>query len=190
MRTSRVFAAFVVLAVMASAANACVLVSDTKTGWQIKIGSKPVVVEQQCRTTNVGVYDGWSLGPASDLGNGRIQQVIEESNLSTVLLSDCNTREATILRGVGTVGEETSCGPSVLYAPVTGEQAPMSLSVGSNLRELVELAAAHGITEDNPNDFFFTFETRMGDKPVGRKDRFDLLCGCKLFYPDSAGAKN
>ena len=65
----------------------------------------------------------------------------------------------------------------------------MSLSVGADLHELVDLAAKQGITEIDPNEHFFRFTADWKDETVTRKDRFDLLCGCKRLYPDSPGAK-
>jgi hypothetical protein len=152
--------------------------------------SKPVAVYRQCRTINAGIYDEISLGPATDLGNGRVQQVLEDTEQSEVLLADCNTREVTILRGAEAEFIETSCGRLYSYGPVIGDNAPMSLSVGADLHELVDLAAKKGITEIDPNEYFFSFSSSKGPgQAVGRKDRFDLLCGCKRIYPDSPGAQ-
>ncbi len=189
MRPFALTAAIVALYAMTNAASACVLRGSGYTTSEILAESNPVVVDRQCRTINIGVYDGRSLGRATDLGNGRVQQVLENTDRSHVLLADCNTREATILQGAVTEVEESSCGLAYSYAPITGDNAPMSLSVGSSLHELVYFAALHGMTEIDANDHFFRFRSGGGWQPVGRKDRFDLFCGCKLFYPDSPGAQ-
>jgi hypothetical protein len=190
MRLSLFTTAIVVLYAMANAASACIFVWEIYTTSEALAQSKRVAVDRQCKTINVGVYDDWSLGPATDLGNGRVQQVLEDTDQSRVLLADCQTREVTILRGAATEAGETSCGMAYSYGAVTGDNAPMSLSVGANLHELVDLAAAKGITEIDPVDSFFRFTSNEGSgQAVGRKDRFDLLCGCKLFYPDSPGAQ-
>jgi hypothetical protein len=190
MRLSTLTAAIVILYATTNAASACSWVWEFYTTSEAIAQSKRVAVDRQCRTINVGVYDDWSLGPATDLGNGRVQQVLEDTDESRVLLADCQTREVTILRGAATEAGETSCGMAYSYGAVTGNNAPMSLSAGANLHELVNLAAAQGMTEIDPIDYFFRFTSNEGSgQAVGRKDRFDLLCGCKRFYPDSPGGK-
>jgi hypothetical protein len=190
MRLFMLTAAIVALCAMTNAASACSWVWENYTTSEALAQSKRVAVDRQCRAINVGVYDGRSLGPATDLGNGRVQQVLDETNESQVLLADCQTREVTILQGTATEAGETSCGMAYSYGAVTGDNAPMSLSVGANLHVLVDLAVAQGMTEIDPVDYFFRFTSNEGSgQAVGRKDRFDLLCGCKLFYPDSPGAQ-
>ncbi len=190
MRPFILTAAIVALYAMTNAASACTFVWEYYTTSEALAQSKRVAVDRQCRTINVGVYDDWSLGPATDLGNGRVQQVLEDTDQSQVLLADCNTREVTILQGAKAEFIETSCGRLYSYGPVTGDNAPISLSVGADLHDLVDLAAAKGITEIDPVDSFFRFTSNEGSgQAVGRKDRFDLLCGCKRFYPDSPGAQ-
>lgn len=189
MRASILTPAIVALYAMTNAASACTFVWEGVTKSQMVAQSKPVAVDRQCRTINAGIYDEIALGPATDLGNGRVQQVLEDTEQSHVLLADCNTREVTILRGAKAEFIETSCGRFYSYGPVTGDNAPMSLSVGADLHELVDLAAAKGITEVDPNEHFFRFTADWKDETVTRKDRFDLLCGCKRLYPDSPGGK-
>jgi hypothetical protein len=190
MRLFTLTAAIFALYAITNAASACSLAWEEYTTSEALAQSKRVAVDGKCRTINAGVYDYLSLGQATDLGNGRVQQVLEDTDGSLVLLADCNTREVTILQGAATEVGETSCGPDYSYAPITGDNAPMSLSVGANLHELVDLAAAQGMTEIDPNDYFFSFRSNEGPgQAVGRKDRFDLLCGCKLRYPDSPGAQ-
>jgi hypothetical protein len=174
---------------MTNAASACTFVWEYSTTSQLRAEGKRVAVDRQCRTINAGIYDELALGPATDLGDGRVQQVLEDTDQSRVLLADCNTREVTILRGAKAEFIDTSCGRLYSYSPVTGDDAPISLSVGADLHKLVDLAAAKGITEVDPNDYFFRFSAREGRVAVGRKDRFDLLCGCKRLYPDSPGAQ-
>jgi hypothetical protein len=170
---------------------ACEPALDERTLSEIRSLSKPVAVDRLCRTINAGVYDNLSLGPVTDLGNGRIQQVLGEVGQSSVLVADCNTSEATILLGAVTATDDSNtCGPFYTYADLVGENAMMSLAVGANLHELVDLAVARGATEINPLEYFFMFSKAWESElyPVPRKDRFDLLCGCQLYYPRSAGA--
>jgi hypothetical protein len=192
MRFVTVLTVCVTVSAIANAANACSFAPDERTVLEIMSDSKPVAVDRQCRTINAGVSDYLSLGPATDLGNGRVQQVLGGRDQSHVLVADCNTRELTILRGTETITGEDSCGPTRFYADLAGENAMMSLALGANLHELVDLAAEQGVTEINPLDYFFMFnrDWESEQHAVGRKDRFDLLCGCKRLYPDSAGAQD
>lgn len=181
-----------VLSVIASAASACDPMMDERTPSQIRFQSKRVAVDSQCRTINVGVHDLISLGPAMDLGNGLIQQDLGGPDQSRVFIADCNIREVTILQGKLARTDATSCGPMDFYADLAGANAMMNFQGRANYKDLVDTALAKGVTEISPSEYFFKFSKIWEDElyPVGRKDQFDLLCGCKLFYPDSAGAKN
>jgi hypothetical protein len=192
MRLDTLATVFAAALVLADAALACEPVYDERSLFEIRSVSKPVAVDPKCRAINAGVYDELSLGPATDLGRGRIQQVLGGQDQSRVLLVDCNTRELTILQGAVTRTTETSCGPVSEYADLAGAHATMPLDREENLHDLVEFAKKRGVTEINPLEYFFKFAKPWETErhAVGRKDRFDLLCGCKLFYPDSPGAKN
>jgi hypothetical protein len=194
MRLKTLSFAFFAVWPMTNAASACSFAPDERSPSEIRANSNAVAVDRQCRTINAGVYDHLSLGPATNLGHGRVQQVLDGSDQSRVLLADCNTREVTMLEGPVThVQEGDFCDPpNVTHADLSGENAIMSLAVGTNLHELVDLATANGAVEQNPNEIFFTFWIEAGSKRrnVSAKDRFDLLCGCKIFYPESAGARN
>lgn len=172
-------------------AMACSPFFDDRSPREIRQESKPAISDQQCRVNNIGVYDYISLGRAEDLGNGRIQQVIGDSDQAQVYLADCNTREAIILVGKATRTGLTSCGPMYDYAALAGENAMMSLSQGKDLHALVSIGAALGTTERNPIDEFMSFDLDFGETrhEVGDKDRFDLMCGCKIFYPDTPGGR-
>jgi hypothetical protein len=190
MRLLRPAFAFSAACLICTAASACSIEPDARSPQELRAESKAVAVDRQCRAINAGVHDNLSLGPVTNLGDGRVQQVLGGNDQSNVLVADCNTREVTILQGKETIIGEDSCGPISSYADLAGENAMMSLSLGANLHELVDLATAQGVTEINPQEYFFMFATGWESRThkVGRKDRFDLLCGCKLYYPDSAGA--
>lgn len=181
-----------VLSVIASAASACDPMMEQRTPSQIRFQSKRVAVDSQCRAINVGAYDDISLGPAKDLGNGLIQQDLGGPDQSRVFIADCNIREVTILQGKVARTEETSCGPMDFYADLAGANAMMTFDGRANYQDLVAFALSKGVTEISPSEYFFKFSMsyEAALHPVGRKDQFDLLCGCKLYYPDSPGAKN
>lgn len=175
--------------VSAAPAMACSPFFEHRSASAIRAESKPVSVDNACRALNVGVYDGYSLGPAQGLENGRVYQEINGNDFE-VLIGDCNSREVTILLGPATQVGENTCGPEYDYAPLTGPRSAFSLNRGDDLHDLVKQLEEAGGVENNPQDLFLRFEAKNGKKhKVGRKDRVDLLCGCKLYYPDSPGAK-
>ena len=185
-----------------SSADACELTVSDDSPFGLRVRSEPVTVDNQCRTNNIGVGDHLSLGQAQDLGNGRISQSISDRRFSQVaghsdtrvFLADCNTREATILLGPVANEHDFGCGPTYDFEPLIGPAAAIDLTTGDDLHQLTEVAEAAGARELNPLEIFFKFNISVSSRgfddvyDVGRKDRFNLLCGCDRFYPNSAGA--
>ena len=177
-------------ALSALQASACTELLDTRTPNQIRDESNPVSIDRQCRMINGGVGDWTRLDAAMNIGNGRVQQRINGSN-SVLLLADCNTREATVLTGPQTETViNAPCAPYYEVSALIGEGAKISMTSGENLRQLATSVVEAGGSATNPNEYFFTFKINgVGESyEVGREDRFDLLCGCNVFYPNSAGA--
>jgi hypothetical protein len=181
-------------AFLANAALACEPIRETRSPQEIQAAhsadrakSKAVIVGSQCEFTNGGIYDGLSGDVAEDLGNGRVMQRLGSDN-NSVLVVDCNAMEATILIG-NPVPDAVSdtCGGYAEYLDVTGPNAIASLKAGSDLAELVQIFAAAGASEASPTAV-------LNKDPWGRnvpvRDRIDLTCGCRLFYPDTQGALN
>jgi hypothetical protein len=174
------------LCAFAAQAMACTPIFDERSPMQVRMESRPVAQDAQCRMINGGVYDNLSLGPAENLDNGRIAQAIGTDGTAVVVV-DCATREATILRGPIIAQGETTCGPYFEFGAIA---SVVPLTQGADLHELVRLAEARGASELNPLEYFFEFSLAwQSDRhPVPRRDRFNLLCGCARYYPESAGA--
>ncbi|MFQ6552852.1 hypothetical protein AAD018_010980 [Aestuariibius insulae] len=154
--------------------------------WQQQLSSQSVAVGLSCSFENAGLTDHISAGPAKDLGSGQIYQRVNDQSYF-VMFADCNTREATLLWGPPTPSAvEDSCGYYDGYEALVGDDAILSRTTGGNLHEFVAAAKDLGATELNPIKYLN--ETPSG-KPVWRRDRIDLLCGCRIFYPDSPGAQ-
>ncbi|MEM7241857.1 MAG: hypothetical protein AAF429_06700 [Pseudomonadota bacterium] len=182
----------ILLLVFSFPAQACLIAYTEQSAQELRWKSKRVVVDAQCSLTNGGVLDNIELDSAVSLGEGRFYQTVGIDRKSKVLVGDCNTREVTVLLAPHTLGDDTSCGPELEFKDLVGERSVLSLTAGEDLHELVALAKAKGARELNPINEFFQFKINYGDEErhkVGRKDRFDLLCGCKIFYPESKGAK-
>ncbi|SFJ27980.1 hypothetical protein [Jannaschia pohangensis] len=186
MKTFACLSAAVVVAVAAPTLACSPLLPDTRTSVEIIRGSRPVEVTAQCAFTNGGGSDNLSGGDAVDLGNGRVAQSLLYNNVA-VLVSDCQSREATMFYAPvdESKGPFTTCGPTD-FLTTLGPDAIVDLSAGATLTELVEIVTPAGLRETDP---IRALNTAPWGKPVPRKDRIDLLCGCKLFYPDSPGAR-
>ncbi len=182
---------------VATSSVACSIIPmTTAEKWQFnqdsRAASKPVQVGHLCEFTNAGLHDGISAGPAKRLGNNRFFQVMGtfDGKVSDILVGDCNTRE--VIRLVSRVDPSTetagtSCGPEFSgVLPILKPEGDFTLKEGKSVADLVILArASSNVRVDE------ALETILLDgleKRLPRKDRFDLLCGCKLYYPDTPGA--
>ena len=150
----------------------------------MRMSSKPVKVSEKCGFKNAGVYDDIEAADAVDLGQGRILQ--DTGDGTSVLVIDCMASEAIEVIGKATKIGETSCGPDFVFGQVKSPKGPMTLLEGKHLTELAALARQRGLRADEELDYLFN---DPWGKPLWRKERVDLLCGCKLYYPESAGAK-
>ena len=154
--------------------------------WQQHLSSRAVAVGPSCSFENAGLTDHISAGPAEDLGSGRVYQRVNGQD-HFVMFADCNTREVTLLWGPPTPSAaEEVCGFFDDYEPLVGDEALLPATTGESLLEFVAAARELGATERDPIKYIN--ETSSG-KPVWRRDRVDLLCGCKIFYPESPGAQ-
>lgn len=191
MNLSQIIGLLVALTLFPSASTACIILNDERSASEVRQKSKKVQTDSQCRTVNIGVFDVTALGPAQSFGNGRIVQKVDEDD-SKFLIADCRTRELTVLQGRTTETHETSCGPQFEFGSLLDKSSGFDLRDGENLSQLVAFAKENGARELNPHKLFYEFNLVGHSKryAVGRKDRFDLLCGCKIYYPDSKGAKS
>jgi hypothetical protein len=162
-----------------SLAAGCEL-SEPPAGWR----DARIAVGADCSFTEAGhTFHLDGSGPApKDLGGGRIgQRWTWATNCGAreeLVVVDCTTREAIGIEGrpyeQGTIG-----GTSVdlLYAP----KGPIRLTARSTVPALAAIASAAGLTA------WTDVSARLRDlKPRNRPDPY---CGCRLFYPDSDGAK-
>jgi hypothetical protein len=182
--------ALLMIAGVPTVSGACSIFPEARSASEIRRESAPVAVDKSCGVRNGGVNDRLTLGPAIKLENGRLYQIVNE-DAGQVLVADCKTREATVLVGRFIPVSEDSCGPYGTNAPLVGDRSQFSLDAGADLQDLVTLASTKDAREQDPIYRFFRFSGK-NDKvyKVGRKDEFDLLCGCKIFYPRSRGAKS
>ncbi|WP_170409240.1 hypothetical protein [Ruegeria atlantica] len=163
------FSVAVLISAVGAEASACSIVFLKP--WQ----NERVVQETDCSFKNGGDQD-WIQGGASlDLGNGFVGQKIDRS----VNVIDCNNR--TGINISGPVVGLTSCGPSIDVDEIWPLPTGLVPTAEGRLADLAERASRR--------DLAVYFDVNERFKTEKRKDRFDQLCGCKLYYPDSPGAK-
>ncbi|MFW2541756.1 hypothetical protein ACN2XU_03860 [Primorskyibacter sp. 2E107] len=158
-----------------------------------RMKSKPVVTRKDCSFVNGGVHDTFSGGPAIDLGSARFYQVLEtvEGKVTSALVADCGTREVIRLNSAVIDNENRVEGPcggedGDRYTLV-GAGGTLSLTEGKDVKALSNIAK--GMSEVYVDEAVWPLRMADRDVPVLPKDRVDFLCGCRIFYPDSAGAR-
>ncbi|MDA7963059.1 hypothetical protein [Ruegeria sp.] len=182
---------FLFLFASGAAAQACSLTA-------LKENFEKLVVEKSCAFSKGGrkKYDTFSGEPVIDLGNGHIaQKLITGTNCMSRLnlfVSDCSTGQGIVVFGkrVGPVkksdesGHKTvssAQGPDATIDLLQEPLGPLGLNSQTTLLDVRRTSIEHNYrAETNLRWFFSRHETRK---------RIDYTCGCKLYYPDSPGAK-
>lgn len=166
--------------------------------------SLPVQTGADCAFRNGGLEDDLSAGPAVDRGNGWVTQRLMPEALDgaeKLLVVNCNAREAISLAvdyapidpqnytkdlvedGCNGLQYDASWGPQ--YPSVVAPEGPMDLAAFADVSAVVQGARHAGLVVDTRLAALLRDDFGRKYQP---KDRIDLLCGCKLFYPESAGA--
>lgn len=161
--------AAVLISAIGAEASACSIVFLKP--WQ----NERVLQKEDCSFVNGGDQDWIEGGASVDLGNGFVGQNIERS----VNVVDCNNR--TGINISGPVVGMTSCGPSIDVDKIWPLPPGLVPKVEGRLAELAIRASRR--------DLAVQYDLNERFKADRRKDRFSQLCGCKLYYPDSPGAK-
>ncbi|MFT4958969.1 MAG: hypothetical protein ACI92Z_000041 [Paracoccaceae bacterium] len=136
-----------------------------------------------CSFDGGGQQDWTTGGLARDLGNGRIVQIITDfQRPELALVTQCTTaRQITVFNPTG---DNTTCG---LISDIAIHIAPngrLDLSVGDTLADMEIQVSAKGFDTFESISTHFTVASGMPTRDIP-----DFYCGCKLYYPDSSGAK-
>lgn len=131
---------------------------------------------------NYGAYYG---KPIVDVGNGRVgQRIIQAwgcSSGQTLLFVDCTTKEMIQVSGTHTddmvpAGHIASSITEIQYPKGPIRLTKMSVS------EVAAVAKKH--------DYTFSVDVMGELGKMRKKNRYDPFMGCKIFYPESIGAKS
>lgn len=136
--------------------------------------NKRVVQASDCSFENGGSQE-WITGDAvQDLGDGKTVQIVRAFFTSGLVLADCSTSESIVV--LGPIVSETSCGPEHRADGLLSPEGNLQIDASKPLSEAVVAARQLDL------DVWLSAERwNMREK---RKDRFDVMCGCKNFYPE------
>lgn len=177
-------------ALSVQSASACMYVEPSRDEQnQMRQSSKPVETGADCSFVNGGVDDTYAGGPATKLGNNRFYQILEAEQgvPNSVIVADCGAREVIWLKRVHHKATLDSCSEETVDLPILKPAGPLDLTEGDTLSDLIRFAVQLGREINVDEALSWAFVDPWG-RSLPQKDKVDLLCGCKLFYPDSAGA--
>jgi hypothetical protein len=145
----------------------------------------PVVMGADCSFSNGGTYDQEGATEAVNVGGSVIGQKYYSggacSNFEQLLVVDCGRGEAILIEGLE-VDAMVGGGYDRAIAPLQRPQGPIGLTSKTTISGLAQLSDANGFT--------YTLNVLGLSQRESRRNQYDPFCGCKLFYPDSAGAQN
>ena len=124
--------------------------------------------------------------PVRDRGNSRIAQKLEYRGWcgpsEQLLVVDCSTADLVVLLGKpGPNSFNLGLGLSTTIDQIQKPIGPIEITSESTIPNLIKIA------QQNDIEYYTDYVARQ--KQDKRKNRHDAYYGCRLFYPDSAGAK-
>ena len=124
-------------------------------------------------------------GAIQDLGEGRVGQKLTTSHYACsrfeeLLFVDCNAQEGLMLAGEGV---DTNIGGADLasIAAIQYPKGPIRFGKGYTVERVAAIAKKHKI--GFTRNLYDHYET------MAKKMRYNPYQGCRIFYPDSAGAQ-
>lgn len=147
----------------------------------------PIRVGAQCEYDMAASEDRdmYATGrPVVNIGGGRIGQRHEDGHGCSagekLMVVDCTSAEVITIEGTYLVNNGASPTVQSVTALQKGGGGPIGLGPKTTIDELARISDQH--------DFDYTLgsETYLS---VEKRNRVDPYCGCKLYYPGSAGAK-
>jgi hypothetical protein len=169
------------LASLPSETLGCVI-DEVPAGWR----DPPISVAPDCSFTEAGqgYYDAYSGAAAKDNGNGLVYQTFSRAGgcpgtTETLVVVDCNSREMIEIRG-----KEYPAADGFGYSvgDILAPKGAIRLNARTTIAKLEATSKRRGY------DYGLDLLQRLGE--LRKRNRPDPYCGCRLFYPDSAGAKD
>jgi hypothetical protein len=134
-----------------------------------------------------GYFWPMTAGPAVKIGAGKFAQKLTSVydgglcgiELERLLVVDCDAVEDVLFDGRH-INEHVESGTEI--ASIQPPKGPLALTASATLASLKTKATRAGIEFEANSIAARAAETK-------RRNRFNPYCGCKLHYPDSAGAE-
>ncbi len=174
--------------------------TDTEYHWDVldKIrtqedgeGIFPISRGQYCSFAFAGEYDDYFGTPVTKIKSGLLVQTVHKvdacSPETNLMITDCQNAKAVLLLGNGPYPEEGQAHIAGFTPNLIGHhlapEGPLELAEIDNIEDLRANASEIGLRSYDKSEFDEFYEYRMGN------DTLDAFCGCKIYYPDSPGAK-
>jgi hypothetical protein len=138
-----------------------------------------------------GEFDAASGHAIQDRGNGRVAQLVAFSTYAcsgteAILFVDCEAAKSLLIFGELSPEELRGGGIAGFIWPtiknIQPPHGPISVTETSTVDSLAKTARRHKIG--------YLIDAKRVFSGVRKRDAYDTRLGCKLFYPDSAGAQN
>jgi hypothetical protein len=154
--------------------------------------NRSTVTGADCSFSAAGPHDFLSGFPTRDIGNGKVAFRLTDDRtcgpLEELVFVDCNSGQSIAVRGEmdpETVARLKRTGAVLLgvderikfIQPPFGDIALTGASTVESIREASDRSGY--VARTDLREWIASFK---------RRDRFDLFCGCKLYYPESVGA--
>ena len=158
-----------------------------EAGSQGLFGS-PLKQEANCSFDGAG-KGRWEVGhggPAIDIGGAKVGQrysfggsgcSVEQS----LVVIDCGSKKSAMFDGQEDPDGRIAGGYFTSIKQIQPPHGPIALTPDVDISALVTVARKNGIGVEQDLEGFV--------KKLGVFNRIDPYCGCKIFYPDSAGAQ-
>lgn len=148
---------------------------------------RKVRVGAQCEYSMATQYDRdmYATGrPVVDIGGGKIGQRHEEGHACSageaLMFVDCTSAEVITIRGRYLVNNGAAPTVQSVTALQKAGGGPIALGPQTTVAELARISDKHQFEYTLGADTYASVEIR---------NRIDPYCGCKLYYPGSAGAQ-
>jgi hypothetical protein len=142
--------------------------------------------------------------PVRNIGNGRVAQRLSVpacgATTEYIFFMDCTSSETVVIMGIedpSLVRPDGYYVPEILVEYIQSPYGAISLKPGSKAPALLEAASKNGYSASTNVSAFVATGLLLGEgeaqpDPAGdyrsQADAYDFTCGCKLYYPGSAGA--
>lgn len=143
-------------------------------------------VGPQCEYDNAAPDDNYlqvNGKPVVDIGGGKIGQRQSSSDscffAQQMMFVDCSTAELIVIDGINEDSGIAGMGAQSVTKLQRAGGGPIALGPKTTVAELARISDRHSFDYKLGADIYRRVEAR---------NRVDPYCGCKLYYPGSAGA--